>query len=514
MDYSSLQITETLNPGTRKDSELISLLKSVIPALMKADRIPGLSIALARHGHTVWECGFGFADLREQRPMTPGTIFPSGCLAKPIAGIAVMQLQERGLIDLDAPARLYLPFPLDNPLGGTVRVRDLMTHRSGLASWDHVGACSSPPRPLRQLLEETLNARRLPHYQGDYSRLWATPVGEQLAYSGIGIALLGLIVETVNEDRLSYAEYVNAHVLKPLKMSSSWFTDDPDIGKMNGSMKERLSTGYVAMGNALFPSPQIYYGLYPAGAFYYTSSDYVRLLTAMLNGGKFEGGALLNPGSVREILNPCSEQKVPLTGFRQSLVWLLDHCDGLRASFGHTGNHAYGWRNAAVAWRNFDTAAVISINCLGVPHRFGELHQIIEIIGNRLYSAAPDFEPETTDDWPWKLSYCRGLIAYEAFNGWLGLPDPLDKGSFRDMGANPYLVDENREDWNQDGFLQAIDDMSTVHLSKQGLTGFLDSDIVKVTREELELACFELGCEPRRSCYLSVLLEEAASGNA
>jgi len=74
------------------------------------DRWPsaGLAVGVVRDGSLEWFLGHGVADIASKEPITQDTVFRIGSITKTFTAIAVLQLWERGLVDLDAPANDYL----------------------------------------------------------------------------------------------------------------------------------------------------------------------------------------------------------------------------------------------------------------------------------------------------------------------------------------------------------------------------------------------------------------------
>src|SRR5690606_26629479 len=100
---------------------------------MRAHRVPGMALAITRGDRVVYLRGYGTAG--RGRETTPRTRFPLASLSKSFTALAVLQLAERGLVDLDAPVRRYLPsFTLADPAAAArVTVRHLLGHTSGLS---------------------------------------------------------------------------------------------------------------------------------------------------------------------------------------------------------------------------------------------------------------------------------------------------------------------------------------------------------------------------------------------
>jgi len=90
-------------------------------------RIPGMSAAIVRDGEIAWSRGFGYADAEAEIPATAATSFHLASLTKTFAATIIMQLVERGLVNLEDPVTEY---GIDLPGDHTVRVRHLLTHTS------------------------------------------------------------------------------------------------------------------------------------------------------------------------------------------------------------------------------------------------------------------------------------------------------------------------------------------------------------------------------------------------
>jgi CubicO group peptidase (beta-lactamase class C family) len=95
----------------------------------------GLAIGVVRNGRLEFFHGHGFADIASKTPVTEDTVFRIGSITKTFTAIAVMQLWEQGLIDLDTPAndclRGYRLIPA-KPTHRPATLRHLLTHTAGL----------------------------------------------------------------------------------------------------------------------------------------------------------------------------------------------------------------------------------------------------------------------------------------------------------------------------------------------------------------------------------------------
>src|SRR5215203_3152221 len=107
-----------------------AMLERFIAHEMADKGLPALSIALVEDQRVVWARGFGFSNPRDSVRATARTVHRVGSVSKLFTDIAVMQLVERGTLDLDAPVTRYLPS--FKPAGATtpITLRQLMSHRA------------------------------------------------------------------------------------------------------------------------------------------------------------------------------------------------------------------------------------------------------------------------------------------------------------------------------------------------------------------------------------------------
>jgi len=158
---------------------------------MNKEGLPSMAVAVARDGRIIWEEAWGTANIEKQVPATPQTMYSLASTTKPITATALMILVERGLVDLDKPANLYLG---EGKLSGIrpeeATVRRLLRHTAGLPlHWNLIFADET----YRRLeMDETI--RR-------YGVLVAPP-GEGFSYSnlGYGVLLVSFLAGLKTED--------------------------------------------------------------------------------------------------------------------------------------------------------------------------------------------------------------------------------------------------------------------------------------------------------------------------
>jgi CubicO group peptidase (beta-lactamase class C family) len=255
----------------------------------------GLAVGVVRDGSVGFFHGHGLADIPSNTPVTERTVFRIGSITKTFTGIAVMQLWEQRLIDLDAPANAYLrAFKLipANAEHRPATVRQLLTHTAGLPQVVY------PSRAFRPILGETVKfGQRVPtlaeFYRGRL-HLLAAP-GTRHTYSNHGFATLGQIVEDVSGEPLN--RYVREHILEPLGM------EETDLVRSE-RVKSCLATGYRLRADGPHPVADCEVIPVGAGATYSTTSDMARYVAALLDGGTGEHGSILKPETLAAMFAP------------------------------------------------------------------------------------------------------------------------------------------------------------------------------------------------------------------
>ncbi len=187
-------------------------LETFVAERFAASLSPGAAVAVVRDGKVVFAKGLGKADLENDLPVTPETVFRIGSVTKPFTATIVMQLVGEGKLTLETKARDVLP---ELPEAWSeVTVRQLLDHTSGIPSYTDLEAFfpewsmrPTTPRGVLDLVKD------LP---------LAFAPGTDWAYNNTAYVLLGLLVEKV-EGR-PFAESLQARILGPLEMGSTVFT--------------------------------------------------------------------------------------------------------------------------------------------------------------------------------------------------------------------------------------------------------------------------------------------------
>jgi CubicO group peptidase (beta-lactamase class C family) len=286
----------------------IDRLHELVASKREAYHVPGIAAGVVLGDDLAWFAGDGWADLETRISPTERSLARVGSVTKTFTATAVLQLKDRGQLELDDPLERHLPeFGQARERGGRrddVTIRRLLTHRSGLVTESPPTSWAAPWFPS---MTEVLDA--LPE-----TGVVAPP---DLAgkYSNLGFGLLGEVVT-----RLSgrpHADYVRAAMFDPLGLADATF--EPDAGA-----RRLLMTGYSPGAHEDRPSaaPNARLnGLAAAGQLYASVRDLATWVSFQIRGtGRAAGGhEILRPGTLAESQRPLYVEPDLKTG--QCLAW-------------------------------------------------------------------------------------------------------------------------------------------------------------------------------------------------
>jgi CubicO group peptidase (beta-lactamase class C family) len=297
-------------------------LDGLVPAALESTGIAGATVSVVHDGALVTARGYGSADTEDGVAVDPeATLFRAGSVSKLFTATAVMQLVERGEIDLDADIDDYLDFAIPREYDDDVTVRHLLTHTAGFE--ERIGGLIGTGDESPDLREALATDPPEQAY-----RPGTTP-----AYSNYGNALAGYIVERVSGT--PFEEYVEANVLDPIGMDSSTFRQP-----LPEDLADRMSSGYTdASGQA---QPFEIVGTPPAGSLSTTSVDMARFMLAQL-GALPPEQSLLAPETL-ELMHAPALTEDTLGGLAEAPrmgLGFFDESRGGHRIVGHGGDTQY-----------------------------------------------------------------------------------------------------------------------------------------------------------------------------
>ncbi|MEO7966901.1 MAG: serine hydrolase domain-containing protein [Gemmatimonadaceae bacterium] len=243
--------------------------------------LPGIAVGVVSDQRLVWSKGFGFADVKGGRAMTPQTLFRMASHSKLFTATSIMQLREQGKVRLDDPVSKLLPWFSLKPAGdddGEVTVEELLTHSSGLPreAGDHWSTNQFPSTDdLKKLMAD---------------RPASFPPSTRWKYSNLAYSIAGLVVEAASGEK--WGDYVQRHIFSPLGMTaSSVDKNDPALTVGYG---RRMPDGT----RAIIPFIDAR-GMGSATGISSNVDDMAKFVSAQFRLGKMGGAQILSSSSLR-----------------------------------------------------------------------------------------------------------------------------------------------------------------------------------------------------------------------
>jgi serine beta-lactamase-like protein LACTB, mitochondrial len=242
-------------------------IEKAVSSFMSANSVPGIGAAVVLEGEPAWSAGFGMTDLENSVPATSSTLFRLGSISKPITATAILQLWERGKLDLDAPVQKYCPvFPQKE---WPITSRELLGHLGGIRHYNPDGKGDIPEDSARHFsgMEESLQV-----FAAD--PLVAKP-GTKFNYSTYGYTLLGCVLEGAASQK--YVDFVRENILKPAAMEQTQADDFFSIIPHRTRWYHKDKSGVVHNAGVLDSSYKI-----PGGGLISSADDMARFEAAIL----------------------------------------------------------------------------------------------------------------------------------------------------------------------------------------------------------------------------------------
>ena len=247
---------------------------------MAANSVPGVSAAVVQDGELVWSAGFGMADLENFVPATSSTLFRLGSISKPITATAILQLSERGKLDLDAEVQKYCSaFPKKE---WPITTRELLGHLGGIRHYNPDGKGDIPEDSAKHFasMEASLQV-----FVRD--PLVAKP-GTKFHYSTYGYTVLGCVLEGAASEK--YVDFVKENVFEPAGMAETQADNFFAIVPHRSRWYHKDKSGVVQNAGVLDSSYKI-----PGGGLVSSADDMARFEAAIL------ANKLLQPAT-REVM--------------------------------------------------------------------------------------------------------------------------------------------------------------------------------------------------------------------
>ena len=314
--------------------ELIKECEELITKKMESDNIIGVSAAIIVNDSVIWKKGFGYADKAKNIPMTENTVANIASATKTFTALAIMQLQEKGLIDINQPLNKYLS--QFNPLTrgenlDDVTIKSVITHSSGIQT--------------DVLKNSDLASGKYTDVLGFINEAYLLyPPGLVESYSSPGYNILGHLIKQVSGQ--DYPDYIHKNILNPTGMDNSGFLMD--------SLKDR--TRIYCGGKCIHD-----YGFsgIASGGIYTSINDIIKYARELMHAYNGANSSLIRTSTIQEMFT-LQTGHVVIESNKKGLGWYMFKNDSVFAVT-HAGDAVSGHAEICMIPEK-NAAALILIN--------------------------------------------------------------------------------------------------------------------------------------------------------
>lgn len=356
---------------------------SAIRRQMASEHVPGLSLAVVRHGRIVRTGAYGFANLEWKAPVTPATRFEIASISKMFAGAAVRILVEEGKLDPEDSVGKYFD-GLPAAWSG-MRLRHLITMSSGLPE-----DFASDLIPYNQDVTTPYDDASM--LRAFFTLKMAAPVGDRFVYSSPNYAMLGMIVAKIAGK--PFPEFVRERILVPGGMTNSSYIDNSAVVPERADGYRTTKTGEIRKG--------WYLGQYlhsrPDDGVLTTASDLGKWIIALE-----QRKIVRDPDKLW--VSPGADSGRPLD---YSYGWVADTWLGHRRQ-SHSGGYRTGFHTFIARFPDDDLGIVVLTNC-----DFSNVRDYVNLLARAYLPDVPDPSVQKTQPDPAPETTRRMAAALQA----------------------------------------------------------------------------------------------------
>ena len=261
-------------------------IDSFLQLQVTTHNIPGIAIAITKGDRIIYQKGFGVASISTAKPLQAFHNFHIASISKTFTATAVMQLTEKGKLDINNPLITYLPyFRMKDDRYRIITIKQLLNHTSGMPDVEDY--------EWEKNITDEGAAERYTKSLAD-SQLISDPAKE-FHYSNIAFDIMADLVAKVSGK--TFEAYVKENILIPLGMrKSSFFYPETDT-----SIRTSPHTGNPPQVNPVYPYNRMHA---PSSTLNTSAEELAHWAIANLNDGKYNGKSILQAATLKQMMTP------------------------------------------------------------------------------------------------------------------------------------------------------------------------------------------------------------------
>jgi CubicO group peptidase (beta-lactamase class C family) len=325
----------------KTEDKAFNEIETFLQSLIDTGGIPGITIAITSGPDIVYSKGFGVTNIETKEKLEPKHIFHIASISKTFTATAVMQLYEKGKIDINKPLITYLPyFKLKDDRYKIITIKQMLNHTSGMPDVDDY--------EWEKATSDEGAAERYTRSLAD-STLISNP-GTEYHYSNIAFDIMADLIAKVSG--MSFEKYVKENILMPLEMNESSFYA-PEIRK---SLRTSPHIGNPPKVSSIYPYNRMHA---PSSTLNTNVLEMSHWAIANMNDGKYKATRILSPATHSMMMTPTfttnKERKISI-----GLSWFMYSYQGMM-NYEHGGSDL-GYRSLLTLIPEKQIAIIILCN--------------------------------------------------------------------------------------------------------------------------------------------------------
>ena len=286
----------------------LSKIDSYIQNAMKEWNMPGFAVAIVKNDSIIFAKGYGVKDVRTNEPVDEHTNFMIASCSKAFTTAALATLVDRGKINWDDHVIDYLPsFQMyDTWVTKEMTIRDLVTHRSGLATFSGdilwLGSTYSP----QEVIKRARYLKPVSSFRSKYG------------YQNIMFSVAGSIIPVVTDT--TWSDYIKEHFFKPLGMNRSTTSLDEMKKLGNYAFPHKIGNGKVSTFKEFYSIETVA----PAGAINSNVVDMSQWIRLQLKKGKYNNKQIFSERQSNEMW----ANQTAIENMNYGLGWFIRYWNG------------------------------------------------------------------------------------------------------------------------------------------------------------------------------------------
>ena len=299
-----LYVTLTFSQGNEK----LEKIDNYIQKSMNDWKMPGFAVAIVKNDSLIFSKGYGVRDIRTNEPVDENTNFMIASCSKAFTTAALATLVDRGKINWDDKVIDFLPsFQMyDTYVTKEITIRDLVTHRSGLATFSGDILWLGSTYNSKEVIKRAKFLKPTSSFRSKYG------------YQNIMFSVAGEIIPVVTDT--IWSDYIKAHFFNPLGLNRTTTSIDEMKNLGNFAFPHKYENDKLTTFKDFYSIETVA----PAGAINSNVNDMSKWIRLQLKKGKFNGKQIFSERQANEMWS----NQTPIENMNYGLGWFIRYWNG------------------------------------------------------------------------------------------------------------------------------------------------------------------------------------------